>query len=151
MAYVVARRGGRFEIRESLHTPKGPRARSLASFAALTDEVLRRAAARARRPFDPDAVIASGRRAGAAVTVASGTVDRTGDRYGRFVAASQRMASSIRRAPPSRRATPGESLIDLLGFTDAVARSQPPRPPEPLTYPALSRLAADSERGGRTR
>ena len=40
MAYVVARPRGRFEIRESVHTPKGPRARSLANFAHLTDEVL---------------------------------------------------------------------------------------------------------------
>ncbi|MHB1711596.1 MAG: hypothetical protein ACYCV7_09360, partial [Acidimicrobiales bacterium] len=33
------RRGGRFEIRESVHTPKGSRARSLASFSLLTEEV----------------------------------------------------------------------------------------------------------------
>ena len=40
MAYVVARPKGRFEIRESVHTPKGPRARSLANFPELTDDVL---------------------------------------------------------------------------------------------------------------
>src|SRR5207244_12230469 len=52
MAFVVARRGGRFEIRESVATPVGPRARTLASFRVLTAEVLAEAAGRARRPFD---------------------------------------------------------------------------------------------------
>ena len=50
MAYVVTRPRGRFEIRESVHTDKGPRARSLASFTELSDEVLARALeARPRR------------------------------------------------------------------------------------------------------
>ncbi len=59
MAYVVARPRGRFEIRESVHTPKGPRARSLANFAHLDDEVLDRARRRASRPFDTEAVRAA--------------------------------------------------------------------------------------------
>ncbi len=63
MAYVVARPRGRFEIRESVHTAKGPRARSLANFADLTDDVLATARDRASRPFDPEAVRASARRA----------------------------------------------------------------------------------------
>ena len=65
VAYVVTRPGRRFEIRESLHTPGGSRARSLAGFDVLTDAVLARAARRAQRPFDVGAVLASGRRAGA--------------------------------------------------------------------------------------
>jgi hypothetical protein len=52
MAYVVGRSAGRFEIRESVHTTKGPRARSLANFGILTDQVLAVAAGRAERPFD---------------------------------------------------------------------------------------------------
>jgi hypothetical protein len=131
MAYVVARRNGRFEIRESQHTPSGPRARSLAGFQILTDEVIARASSRARGPFDFAAVLASGRRAGAPVATNASQ---------RFVRASRRMASSLRGAPAPERSEPGGSLIDLLGFADAVTRSQPARPFEPLTFPVLSRL-----------
>jgi hypothetical protein len=140
MAYVVARRNGRFEIRESLHTPKGPRARSLAGFETLTDEVLAAAAGRASRSFDGDAVVASARRAGAPVIVATGVAQGIQGSPKRFVEASRRMARSMRRAPSSRQTDPGTSLIELLGFADAVTRSQPARPFEPLTFPVLSRL-----------
>jgi hypothetical protein len=142
MAYVVARRNGRFEIRESLHTPHGPRARSLAGFEVLTDEVLAKAAGRATRPFDENAVIASGRRAGAPVTVTRGAVQGTvGDSSRRFVAASRRMALSLRRpSSPSRPVDPGTALIELLGFADAVTAGQPARPSEPLAFPVMSRL-----------
>jgi hypothetical protein len=140
MAYVVARRNGRFEVRESLHTPKGPRARSLAGFEVLTDEVVARAARRAMRPFDADAVIASGKRAGAPVTAVAGAVEGVRDSSRRFVEASRRMALSLQRPPSSKPADPGASLIDLLGFADAVAASRPARPFEPLTFPVMSRL-----------
>lgn len=156
MAYVVARRNGRFEIRESLHTPRGPRARSLAGFETLTDGVLARAAARATRPFDAGAVIASAKRARAPVTAAArraraavmATADAgPGDRYAsrRFVEASRRMARSLspRRASASRTREPGDALIELLGFADAVTRSQPARPFKPLAFPALGTLVAD--------
>jgi hypothetical protein len=142
MAYVVARPRGRFEVRESLHTPKGPRARSLAGFDVLTDEVLAAAAARSTRPFDAEAVIASAGRAGARVMTGAGLVATgVGDSSRRFVEASRRMARSMRRglASPARE-DPGAALIDLLGFADAVARSQPPRPYEPLRFPVLARL-----------
>jgi hypothetical protein len=53
MAHLVRRSPDRIEIRESVATPRGPRARLLASFAEpLTPDVLERAAARAARPFD---------------------------------------------------------------------------------------------------
>jgi hypothetical protein len=138
MAYVVARPRGRFEIRESLHTPDGPRARSLAGFDVLSDAVLAKAARRAQRPFDVEAVLASGRRAGAPTTVGAG--GEAEDARGRFVAASRRMARTLQRPPAIRPADPGDALIDLLGFADAVTRSQPPRPPAPLEFPVLSRL-----------
>ncbi|MGA8364560.1 MAG: hypothetical protein WB709_08565 [Solirubrobacteraceae bacterium] len=142
MAYVVARPKGRFEVRESLHTPKGPRARSLAGFDVLTDEVLATAAARSTRPFDAEAVLASARRAGAPVRTGAGvTAEGVRDSSRRFVEASRRMALSMRRQPVSpAREDSGAALIDLLGFADAVARSQPPRPFEPLRFPVLSRL-----------
>lgn len=139
MAYVVARPKGRFEIRESLHTPAGPRARSLAGFEILTDEVLAKAARRAQRPFDVEAVLASGQRAGAPATI--GAWRKTGDSPSRFVEASRRMALALQRPPALGPIDPGASLIDLLGFADAVTASQPARPFEPLEFPALSRLA----------
>jgi hypothetical protein len=151
MAYVAARRNGRFEIREAIHTPRGPRARSLAGFTVLTDEVLAKAARRAQRPFDAAAVIASGRRAGAramAAPPADGASPTADGAPSRFLAASGRMARSLRRGPQSERMSPGEALIDLLGFADAVTANQPVRAPRPLAFPALARLVADHRAAG---
>jgi hypothetical protein len=168
VAFVVARHNGRFELRESLHTARGPRARTLAGFGVLSDDVLARAAARAQRPFDVATVIDSGRRAGAQVTAtaqrtkrpaaappkrpreASERRARSADAAetshagaGGFLAASARMARSLRHAPGAERNAPGDALIDLLGFADAVRASQPPRPSRPLAFPAIGRLAED--------
>jgi len=143
MAFVVARRNGRFEVRESLHTADGPRARSLAGFDVLTDQVLAKAARRAERPFDVEAVLASGRRAGAPVAGATGDRRDTPDPPNRFVEASRRMALALQRPPVLRPADPGTALIDLLGFADAVTRNQPVRPFQPLAFPVLSRLVED--------
>jgi hypothetical protein len=137
MAFVVARRGGRFEIRESLHTANGPRSRTLAGFDVLSDDVLAAAARRAQRPFDAEAVIRSGRRAGARVRVASSGASRARDR---FVAASQGMAGAIGPAPDAH-ADAGAALRELLGFADMVTASQPPRQFEPLAFPVLARIA----------
>jgi hypothetical protein len=151
MAYVVPRRGGRFEIRESLHTAKGPRARTLAGFGVLTDEVLRAAARRAQRPFDPEAVIRSGRRAGARIQVASSGTSRARDR---FLAGSKSMAGVLGKPSTGPdRTDAGAALLELLGFADMVRASQPPRAFEPLTFPALAELArspvtADAHRRG---
>ncbi len=143
MAYVVTRPNGRYEVRESLYTSKGPRSRSLAGFEVLTGEVLATAARRATRPFDTGAVIASGRRAGAPVTAVSGAASGVGGSSRRFVEASRRMALSLRRPSLSRPADPGAALIDLLGFADAVRGSLPARRFEPLAFPVLARLAED--------
>ncbi|HYB22585.1 MAG TPA: hypothetical protein VED41_02230 [Solirubrobacteraceae bacterium] len=141
MAYVTARRNGRFEIRESLHTPRGPRARTLAAFTVLTDEVLVKAAERATRPFDVDAVIASSTRVGAPMKTTSAVAAGPGGSYSRFLAASRRMAASLEPTAARALMDPGAALVDLLGFADAVAASRPARPSEPLDFPVLSRLA----------
>jgi hypothetical protein len=133
MAYVVARPKGRFEIRESVHTPKGPRARSLANFAHLTDAVLATAGDRATRPFDADAIRRAAARAGATTT-------RPDMR--RFVASSRRMADSLEPRPASPRTDPGDALIDLLGLVAQIAPFQPARTTGPLRYPPLARLRA---------
>jgi len=53
LAYLVRRPAGRFDIRESVATPDGPRSHTLASFrGALTPEVLDEAQRRASRPFE---------------------------------------------------------------------------------------------------
>ena len=144
MAYVVPRRNGRFEVRESVHTPRGPRARSLAGFHVLTEDALSAAAKRASRSFDATAVIASARRAGAPVHAPLLGETAPDDVASRFLEASRRMSRSMaRKRSALKPADPGAALIDLLSFVDAVRQSQPPRPPEPLTFPVLVRLAQD--------
>jgi cytochrome c556 len=157
MAYVVTRPRGRFEIRESVHTPKGPRARSLANFARFTDEVLERARTRASRPFDADAVRAAAQRAAgsadAAATRAAPDAGATVPRHAQtetreFVEASRRMARSLERLPAEAdRRDPGDALIGLLEFVALSAESRPPSPREPLRFPLLARLRAARRRG----
>lgn len=54
MAYIVSRRDGRFEIRESSMTPAGPRSSTLAIFSELSEQVLALASARANGSFSSD-------------------------------------------------------------------------------------------------
>jgi hypothetical protein len=82
------------------------------------------------------AVLASGRRAGAPATIGVG--GEADDARGRFVDASRRMAQALQRSPAHKPVDPGATLIDLLGFADAVTRNRPPRPPAPLEFPVLS-------------
>ncbi len=144
MAYVVARPKGRFEIRESVHTPKGPRARSLANFAHFDDEVLDRARRRASRPFDAEGVRAAAARA-AAARIAPNPIPRHQlPETQQFVEASRRMAAALesRPRPAGSAREPGDALIDLLGLVAQVGAFRPPRPPEPLRFPPLARLRA---------
>jgi hypothetical protein len=143
MAFVVARPKGRFEIRESVHTSKGPRARSLANFSRLTDDVLERARRRATRPFDPTAVRASAARA------ATQTQRHRRPEMRRFVEASRRMADALESPPPrpGSMRDPGDALIDLLGLVAQVSTFRTPRAPEPLQFPPLARLRAERAAG----
>jgi hypothetical protein len=158
MAYVVARPRGRFEIRESVHTPKGPRARSLVNFALVTDDVLVRARQRASRPFDPVVVRAAAERAvagqkdAARVPVAAGAATtvppHARPETRRFVDASRRMARSLERVPErADRRDPGEALIDLLEFVAQVTPARRPRR-EPLRFPPLAGLRTARRREG---
>lgn len=65
MAFVVAKRNGTYEIRESRSTPKGPRSRTLATFRELDDEVIEKARARSTKPLDDEDVRVAAKRAGA--------------------------------------------------------------------------------------
>jgi hypothetical protein len=143
MAYVVTRPHERYEIRESIHTPKGPRSRSLANFAQLSDDVLRTAAARATRPFDAAAVRAAAERAGAPIRSTRTSSGRTDpDPVRHFVESSRRMAATVEGRPGGPRPDAGEALIALLDFADQIRPFTPARAPEPLRFPPLAGLVA---------
>jgi hypothetical protein len=139
MAYVVVRPNGRFEIRESVNTPKGPRARSLANFAVLTDEVLAQATSRATRPFDPTMVLAAADRAGVRVTLDARQASAPG-----WKADVRRSAGgkSVERRKKKDGPDAGQALIDLLGFAEQVTPFSDPPPRKPLGFPPLAKLAA---------
>ena len=55
------------------------------------------------------------------------------------------MAATLETRPPGsvdvRRRDPGETLIDLLNFAEQITPFTPARPPQPLAFPPLARLA----------
>src|SRR6476469_6042773 len=67
MAYVVATKPGRFEVRESASTTSGPRSRTLANFRELTSEVVEKVQARADKPPTAEELTRSALKAGAPV------------------------------------------------------------------------------------
>src|SRR3954453_4753537 len=67
MAFVVATKPGRFEVRESLSTLQGPRSRTLASFREMTPEVVERVQAKSKKPPTAAELTRSALRAGAPV------------------------------------------------------------------------------------
>ena len=159
MAFVVRRPRGRFEIRESQWTPDGPRARTLATFRALTPAVLDKAVQGAVRPFDRSSVLASARRVGAPVDPPAEEV--AARRLAGAVDAGASLPPGLRRllvdrleaagplptleagdgiaewleVPAERR---GEALRDLLDLGDRL----PVRRRGPLQFPGLSARAA---------
>ena len=139
MAFVVARPGGRFEVRESRATPSGPRARTLATFGVLDDAVVAHVIERAESPIDVQHLVHAARRAGAPVTVGASPADaaarallaeiRAGHRPSPALAAalseavepSVEVSDSIRAAAAWSGATPeerGDALRDLLLLAD---------------------------------
>ena len=145
MAYVVVRPNGRFEIRESVNTPKGPRARSLANFAVLTDEVLAQATTRATRPFEATMVLAAADRAGVRVTPEARQASAPDWKTeGRRSAGGKAGAGgkSVERRKKKDGPDPGQALIDLLGFAEQVTPFSDPPPRQPLGFPPLAKLVA---------
>jgi len=139
MAFVVGRPGGRFEVRESHATPRGPRARTLATFATLDDGVVAQVVERAESAVDVRALVRSARRAGAAVTVGASPVDiaarallaelRAGNRPSPTLAAalSDAIEPEVEVSDAARAAAAwsgasleerGEALRDLLLLAD---------------------------------
>ena len=150
MAYVVRRPGSRWEIRESVATKKGPRARTLASFRRLTPAVVAHAVQAASRPTNAAAIQEAARRAGAGAS----PTDAAARVLLAELAQGRPLTPVLRRLlldalgdhpdhdPPAGgvvewlAATPAErgaALQDALGLVDAI----PLRPRGPLRYPPL--------------
>jgi hypothetical protein len=168
MAYLRRRRDGRIEIRESVVTPAGPRARTLAVFrGALGPDLLERAAALARRPFDREALRARARELG--IPLSKRRADATARALLRDlrqgVSLDPRLVTLLREAlaPLAARPLPepladvagwlgasaerrGETLRGLLRASDLLVRARPRRR-ERAAVP-FPRFASRSERGG---
>ncbi len=161
MAFITATKRGRFEVRESSSTPRGPRSRTLVTFDELTDEVIAKARAKATNPPSPGDLRQAARRAGAPIAAVPA------DRAARELIAE--LGKGNAPAPPlrhlladllSRRpfenggegggseageaiaewmaATPrerGKTLVDLLLLADALPHGS--RVGKPLRYPRL--------------
>jgi hypothetical protein len=166
MAYLVRRGPDRTEIRESISTARGPRSRRLVGFrGALTQDVLERAAAEARRPFDPRALVRRARAAGIEV------VERSREPEARALLArlrrrdplDSRLAALLRSALDGLPREPipeeledvadwvgasaadrGNALRQLLDLYGRIAASRPPpRQREKPRFPHIeSRLAS---------
>lgn len=134
MAYVVAAKGGRFEIRESAQTPNGPRSRTLTSFRELNDAAIEKAREKAGKPVDTDALRRGARRAGA--PVARPVADR----------AARELISELAKGrpldPPLRH-----MLLDLLrrGFEDGPVDS----PRQEAEHAVAEWMAASPQERGR--
>jgi hypothetical protein len=163
MAYVVARpdhrpdgRGTtRYEIRESVSTPAGPRARTLATFRVLDARVIADAAGRAQRSFDAEKIRARAAALGAPrrshEAAASAVALLAQLRHGESLPPT--LAAELRRALPRKKTEVVDSLesvAEWVGVDDAargralrdlldVASRIPSRPrPRTLSFPRLS-------------
>ncbi len=165
--YLVLRADGRFEIREALATPRGPRTRTLATArGALGPELLEQAARRATRPFDAERVRERARELGLSVT------ERREDRAARELLAVLRgggeldpvLAAQLREelARRPRESQPvelaevgewvgaddgrrGEALRGLLRVSDRITRSRTVRAKAKRVFP---RFRSRRARGG---
>lgn len=161
MAFVVPTKPGRFEIRESSSTPKGPRSRTLVSFRELNDEIIEKARDRAAKKLDAKALRRAARRAGA--PVAQMPIDRSARELIAELAKGRAPSPTVRHmllnllqhghrdgSEQSERdeaeyavaewmaATPeerGKALVDLLLLADALPHRG--RRGKPLSFPRL--------------
>jgi hypothetical protein len=162
MAFVTAKAGGRFEIRETRRTAHGPRATTLVSFRALTDDVLERARQKAESPVDVARLRAGARKVGAPIelgrsdqlarqllgAMASGAVPSPGLQRALADALSTSLVDAgtvaggdlaglaqwIGASDQAR----ADALTDLLGLADAIPTS---RRAAELRFPRLASAA----------
>lgn len=134
MAFIVPTKRGKFEIRESHSTPKGPRSRTLATFSELNDEVIEKARARATKPPPAEHLRKAARRAGA--PVAREPVDRAARELIAELAKGHRLDPSLHRI-----------LLDLLG--DGVSEGASPPPDNEAARAVAEWMAATPVERGR--
>jgi hypothetical protein len=148
MAFVVATKRGRYEIRESQNTPKGPRSRTLATFRELNDEVIEKARARSAKALSAEELREAATRAGAPGSWAP--VDRAARELISELGKGRQLDPTLRRllvdqlngkessvsewmaASLDER---GKALVDLLLLADALPSNG--RRHEPLDFPRL--------------
>jgi len=156
MAFIAERSTGLHELRESRHTARGPRSRTLARFRVLDRAVLREAAGEAQGAVDDEVLLAKARARGL-VTSDRRLVDRLarelltelerGDvpdgAVGRLLVARLTGTDAVGLpdtvGPAAEWLTAGaaqrgRTLRDLLALADRVPRG---RAPAPLTFPRL--------------
>lgn len=152
MAFLVPRKNGAWEIRETHSTPKGPRSTTLATFRELDGEVIERARARTSQPLDPEELRQAALRAGA--PVAKSAVDDAASRLLSELSQGRKPRRGLRRlladavdsadaglsdaakaAQEWIAATPeehGKTLRDLLLLADAIPHR---RRPDQIEFP----------------
>jgi hypothetical protein len=157
MAYVVSRPGGRWEIRESVATERGPRSRTLATFRRLAPEVVDRAASRASRPTSATEIRAAARRAGATNSVADAAARTLLTEIGLGRPPSpglRRVLAGLLADPPQEDPDLGDAILWAAASPEERARALdgllqlvdflPVRHVRPLSFPPLlSRPDAD--------
>jgi hypothetical protein len=116
MAYVVAVRAGRYEVRESRSTPAGPRSRTLASFRELDAEVVAKVRSRAEKPPTAADLREAALRVGAPVAISP--IDRAARQTLRLLSRGDRLEPSLVRL-----------LVDALTRSGTGGPSQPAAPP----------------------
>lgn len=147
MAYIVAKKGGTFEARESHTTPDGPRSRTLATFRELDEATIRKVIDRAERKPTREELIEAVLRAGGPLVPAP--VEAAARALLRSLARGEALSSRNRRllldalngdsmsaaewldTPLAER---GEALRDLLGLGDAVPIR---RRPDKTSFPRI--------------
>jgi hypothetical protein len=161
MAFVVPRKRGGFEVRESRTTPEGPRSRTLISFHQLTDELIEKAREKAEKPPSAKELRRAARRVGAPVV--DRPVDEAARRLITEIGKGRKLDPTLRHLligllrneradddeqsasdsglsiAPWIAATPeerGRALVDLLLLADAVASKG--RKGQPLRFPPLN-------------
>lgn len=141
MAFATETRPGRWELRESVKTPAGPRARTLASFAELDAEHIHLIVERSKTGVSAGDAVQAARRAGAPVALAP--ADAAAIALLRTIGDGRQISPGLKRLlvdalgdGPMRPATQealeyiglsakqrGAQLVDLLLLTNAIAPS----------------------------
>jgi len=123
MAYVVATKPGRFEVRESVSTPKGPRSRTLASFREMTAETVERVKESSQKPPSAAELTRLALRAGAPVR--GSELDEAARETLRRVASGEQPDPKLRRLLIDALSGQSENRIprDSKGLVSDAARA----------------------------